>query len=142
MTTDLLRFLHILSAALWIGAALYWPGDLKRALEAGTPDLALRRARSALGLDLGAGVSTILTGGALAGVAGASVVTMWAGLAFALTRVVLLFALARPAVARAAAGAAAGDLPRARAAAKGANAYAGVAHLLWVLALAAMVFPV
>jgi hypothetical protein len=142
--TDLVRYLHILSAALWLGAALYWPGDLRRALDAGgvAPTLALRRARAALGLDLGAGVAVFLTGGGLASMHLGNRLTMWGGLALVLTRVVLLFALARPAVRRASAAADGGDLPRARAAAKGVAAYAGIAHLVWAVALALMVFPV
>ena len=139
---DLLRFLHILSAALWLGAALFWPGDLKRALAAGAPALALRRARGALRLDAGAGTATVLTGGALAGMGGVSVVTLWGGLTLALARLALVFALARPAVRRAAAAADAGELERAAGAAKGVAAYAGIAHLLWVAALALMVLPV
>ncbi len=138
---DLARFLHILCAALWMGAALYWPGDLRRALDAGAPGVALRRASGALALDGGAGLATILTGGLLASVGGANVVTMWGGLALAAVRLALLLLLARPAVARVASAATAGDLTGARAAAKGAAAYAGIAHLLWLLALAAMVFP-
>ena len=144
MTFDLLRFVHILSAALWMGSALYWPGDLRRALEAGggAPALALRRARGALGLDLAAGVATIVTGGAVAGVGGARELTMWGGLALAAARVALLLALARPALRRVDAAAQAGDLARAKLAAKRIAAYAGAAHLLWLIALAAMVFPV
>ena len=144
----LLRFLHIVSAALWVGAALYWPGDLRRAVEAGAgaPELALRRARGALGLDLGAGLATLLSGGAYAGLLGAdgmtvSGITMWGGLSLGLARLALLAALARPSVRRAEAAARGGDLARARGAAKGVAAYAGVAHLLWLLALAAMVLP-
>jgi hypothetical protein len=144
--TDLARFLHILCAALWMGAALYWPGDLRRALDAGgaAPGVALRRASGALALDGIAGLATILTGGFLASRYGADVVrplTMWGGLALAVARLALLLLLARPAVQRVAAAASAGDVARARASAKGIAAYAGVAHLLWLLALVAMVFP-
>lgn len=145
MTTILLvRFLHVLSAALWLGAALYWPGDLRRALDAGgvAPTLALRRARSALGLDLGAGFAVLLTGGGLAGsLGGGNPVTVWGGLALALVRFVLVLVLARPAVRRASAAADGGDLARARAAAKGVAAYAGIAHLLWAVSLGLMIFP-
>ena len=142
--SDLARFLHILSAALWMGAALYWPGDLRRALEAGAgaPTVALRRARSALALDLGAGGATFLTGGALLSFASPSAFTVWVGLSAILVRVALLLALARPAVRRIDAAAQAGDLVGAKLAAKRIAAYAGVAHLLWLIALAAMVFPV
>jgi hypothetical protein len=138
--TYLVRFLHIASAALWLGTALYWPGDLRRALDAGAPAVALKRARVALGLDLGAGLATVLTGGAYASFGGAAPIVMWGGLGLAVLRLALALALARPAVARVAAAAEAGDLPRARAAAKGVAAYAGVAHLTWLVALMVMVF--
>ncbi len=143
MTPLVLRFLHILAAALWLGSALFWPGGVRRALALGGPPVApaLAQARVALGLDLGAGLATIATGALLVVVAGAHQLTVAAGLLVALLRLALLLALARPAVARAGAAASAGDLERARAAARKIPAYAGIAHLLWAVALAAMVFP-
>ena len=59
-----LRFFHILSAALWMGSGLFWPGSLRRALALGPPHPApaFAQARVGLGLDLGSGVATVVTG--------------------------------------------------------------------------------
>ena len=147
MTLSLaLRFLHVLSAALWMGSGLFWPGALRRALALGAPhpSPALAQARTGLGLDLGAGVATVVTGLVYASPLGG--VSMRAGillgLTLALVRLALLFALARPSLRRAANEVGAGDLEAARAASKRLPAYAGGAHLLWLLALACMVFPI
>jgi hypothetical protein len=138
------RFLHILAASLWMGSALFWPGALRRALGAAPPqpDAALRQARAAAGLDLGAGIATVVTGGALIWAAGGNEIAVAAGLALALARLGLLLGVARPALARVEQAVAAGDVERARGAARRIPAYAGAAHLLWLAALAAMVFPV
>jgi hypothetical protein len=147
MTLSLaLRFLHILSAALWMGSGLFWPGSVRRALALGPPHAApaLTQAHTGLGLDLGAGIATLATGLLYASPLGG--ITMRAGIAlgllFALSRLVLLFALARPALRRATAALAGSDLEAARLAWRRLPAYSGMAHLAWLLALAAMVFPV
>jgi len=141
-----LRFLHVLAAAGWFGTALFWPGALRRALASGPPhaEPGLRLARSGLGLDLGIGLALLATGLAYASPAGGRTLRagVWIGLALTLVRLVLLLVLARPAVRRAGEAAAAARLDEARTAAKPVSAYAGVAHLLWLLALAMMVFPV
>ncbi len=61
---DAARFLHVLSISLWIGAALWVAGDVRRTLAAARADLdALgKRARPMLALDAAAGIATILTG--------------------------------------------------------------------------------
>lgn len=147
MTLSLaLRFLHVLSAALWMGSGLFWPGSLRRALALGPPHPppALAQARVGLGLDLGAGIAAIVTGLLYASPLGG--VTMRAGilvgLLLALGRLGLLVALARPALRRAGDALARGDLEAARAASKKLPAYSGSAHLLWLAALVAMVFPI
>ncbi len=141
-----LRFLHVLAASLWMGSGLFWPGALRRALALGPPHPApaLAQARTALGLDLGAGVATLTTGLVYASPLGGLPVRagILVGLALALARLALLFALARPALRRAADAAGAGDLQGARAASRRLPAYAGSAHLLWLLALVCMVFPI
>ncbi len=146
MTLSLvLRFLHILSAAVWFGSALFWPGGLRRALATGLGPAngALQQARAGLGLDLGAGLATVITGLLYASPLGgvqmrAGIV---AGLGFAFARLALLFVLARPALRLTGDAATAGNLEAARAASKRVAAYAGSAHLLWIVALASMVFP-
>ncbi|HEX7625234.1 MAG TPA: hypothetical protein VF400_16775 [Anaeromyxobacteraceae bacterium] len=147
MTLSLvLRFFHVLAAALWIGSALFWPGALRRALAAGTqaPAQALAQARAGAGLDLGIGLATVATGIVYLSPAGGVHFRMGLGLGLglALLRIVLLLALARPALRRITEAVGAGDLEAARAAAKALPAYAGAAHLLWLLALACMIFPV
>jgi hypothetical protein len=137
------RFLHILAASLWIGSALFWPGALRRALAAAPPqpEAALRQARAATGLDLVAGLATVVTGALLVWAAGGNELAVAAGLAFALARLGLLLGVARPALARVEQAMGAGDAERARGAARRVPAYAGAAHLLWLAALAAMVLP-
>ncbi len=145
MTLSLvLRFLHVLAAAIWFGSALFWPGALRRAIAAGTLAPALAQARSGAGLDLWAGLATVATGTVYMSPAGGVPFRMGLGLGLglALVRIVLLLALVRPALRRITAASGAGDLGAARAAAKALPAYAGTAHLLWLLALACMVFPV
>ncbi|HET9594550.1 MAG TPA: hypothetical protein VFP65_03165 [Anaeromyxobacteraceae bacterium] len=139
-----IRFLHITAAAAWLGAALYWPGALKRGLAAGTPGPAVALARTGVGLDLGLGLGLLATGLLYASPLGGAVLRtgIFVGLALSVARVLLVLVLARPGVRRAAEAAAAGRLDEARAAARPVAAYAGMAHLLWLLALAAMVFPV
>ncbi|GEJ59510.1 hypothetical protein [Anaeromyxobacter diazotrophicus] len=147
MTLQLvLRFLHVLAAAVWIGSALFWPGAVRRAVAAAPaqpPSPALALARSGLALDLAFGLATIATG--LLYLAMGEVPIrhgIEAGMLFALLRLALLSALARPALRGVTEGLAAGDLELARAASRKLPAYAGAAHLLWLLALIGMVWPV
>jgi hypothetical protein len=140
-----LRFLHLLSASLWIGSALSWPGALRRALAAAQPEPgpALAQARTGVALDLAFGIATVATG--LLYMAMGEIPLrhgLEAGFGFAVIRIVLLLVQARPALRAAAQGVAAGDLERARGAARRLPAYAGAAHLLWLLALVCMVWPV
>ncbi len=140
-----LRFLHVLAAALWMGSGLFWPGSLRRSLALGPPhaEPALAQAHAGLGLDLAAGIATVVTGllyaSPLGGVAMRAGII--AGLVLALSRLALLFALARPALRRTSEALARNDIEAARAASKRLPAYSGSAHLIWLLALMAMVFP-
>ena len=144
--SSVLRFLHILSASLWLGSALFWPGALRRALALGPPHPApaLGQARAGLGLDLGAGIATVVTGLLYASPLGNTTMRggIFVGFLVALARLALLFALARPALRRSSDALAQGDIEAARAAVKKLPAYSGSAHLLWLLALVAMVFPI
>src|SRR6266568_4487688 len=64
----LLRLLHVLSMAAWLGAAMFVPGDVRRTLALGPPHTVplLARVRLALRLDLAAGIATLVTGALLA----------------------------------------------------------------------------
>jgi len=139
-----LRFLHILSAALWMGSSLFWPGALRRALFQEPPQAgpALEQAQAALGLDLGAGLAVLVTGLAYASPLGGVTLRLGIllGLLFALFRLALLVFLARPTLGRVRAALAAGEYAPARAASRRLLGYSGSAHLLWLLALVAMVF--
>ncbi len=148
MTTlhSALVFLHVLSISTWIGAAIWVAGDVKRALAMGKPhvDVLAQRIRPALGLDAVAGVAAIVTGALL----------MWeehlghprfgisAGIVLALVRLGLLAGMRRTwrgLLARIEAGE---PVSAADPAAKRMSMLSGIAHTMWLLALAGMVFPV
>lgn len=148
MTTlhSLLVFLHVLAISAWIGAALWVAGDVKRALAMGKPfvDALPARVRPALGLDAVAGIATIVTGGLI----------MWeeqlgkprfgiaAGIVLALVRLGLLGAMRRTwrgLLARIQAGEA---VPASDPSARRMSMFSGIAHTMWLLALAGMVFPI
>lgn len=141
----LFLFLHVLSIAVWIAAALWLTGDVKRTVALGKPhvDALAARILPQLGLDSAATGATFVTG----------ILVMWAqgwapprpgvsaGIVFAIARAGILGAVrrsARSVVARAQAGEA---VSASDPALKRMSMLAGIAHLLWVLALAGMVFP-
>jgi hypothetical protein len=143
---SLLVFLHVLAISLWMAAALWVSGDVSAALGLGRPhvDALADRVRPKLGLDAAAGGATVLTG----------LLLMWemsmtrprlgiaAGLVLALLRLGLL-ALVRRAFASIAARLARGETVEARdPAARRMSMLSGMAHALWLLALAGMIFPV
>jgi hypothetical protein len=141
-----LVFLHVLAISAWLAAALWVPGDVKRALALGGPHPGALAAsvRPKLGLDAAAGIATIVTG----------LLLMWeasmtrprlgitAGIVFALVRIGLLAALRRAFRSLAARIAAGEPVAPADPAARRMSMLAGIAHLLWALALAGMVFPI
>jgi len=141
-----IRFLHLLAAALWMGAALWWPGALRRALAGDLAHAggALGQARRGTRVDLIAAVTTIATGllylwilpprGAGTGAG------IWLGGGLAVARVGMLYGMALPALRQVEAAVGAGDSAAALATSRRLPAYAGAAHLTWLLALAAMVF--
>ncbi len=141
---DAVKFLHILAAATWLGAALWMPGDIRRTLAQGTPFVGAlpRRARPALSLDLWTGLATLLTGIALLALEGGQPRTgVLVGFGAVLVRLLVLTTGMRPAYRRVEAAIGAGDLAAADAPARRLGMLAGVGHLLWVVALAGMVFP-
>jgi hypothetical protein len=141
----LFLFLHILLISVWIAGLLWVPGDVKRTLALGKPhvDALAARMRPALALDAIGAAGTFASG----------ILIMWAesfvpprpgigaGILFAIARAFALWAVRRSArgvAARLQAGeAVAPNDP----AVKRIGMLSGIAHLLWVLALAGMVFP-
>lgn len=137
-------FLHILSASTWIGAALWMPGDVKRTLGLGRPqvDALAARARPALRLDLIAGIATVITGVLVLAAGGQHPgAGIMVGFAASILRLgVVAFALLpawRAVEARIASG---GDLAPALAPARRMGMLSGIAHALWLVALAGMIF--
>jgi hypothetical protein len=141
---DLVRLLHVLAMATWLGSTLWMAGDARRSLAAGpTEALAfLGRARAALLTDRAAGAVTILSGLFLLHLAKA-----WpprpgllAGMVLALVRAGLTDAVMAPALRRIATGLSAGETPASLApVARRMAAISGAGHLAWLLALAGMV---
>jgi len=143
---SLLVYLHVLSISTWIAAALWVAGDVKRTLGSGRPnvDLLQARVRPALGLDAIAGVTTIVTGSLLVWEErlGMPRIGISAGILLTLVRIGFLAALRRTfraIVARVEAGEV---VPATDPAARRMSMLSGVAHVLWLLALAGMVFPI
>jgi len=146
MLSHTLLFLHVVSVALWLGAAVFVSGDIRRTLSLGPPHLVpmLARARSGLRLDLIAGIAALATGLVLASPLGGTRLRagIFIGLGLALVRFALLLAVSRPTLGRIAAAVEAGRGADATAGARRLSAVQGVSHLLWILALATMIFPV
>jgi len=142
----LLAFLHVLSISVWMAAALWVAGDVRRTLASGRPhvDLLPQRVRPALGLDAAAGIATFVTGALL----------MWeehlgrprlgitAGIVFTLVRLGLLAAVRRAFRSIAARLRAGETVPTTDPAARRVAMLSGIAHTLWLLALAGMIFPI
>ncbi len=141
----LFLFLHILSIAGWLAATLWLASDVRRTLVLGKPhvDALQGRILPQLGLDSAASVSVFASG----------ILIMWAeswspprpgiavGILFAIGRAGVLGAVRgtiRKVVGRAQAGEtfSPGDPALRRV-----GLLSGVAHALWLLALAGMVFP-
>lgn len=143
MTTVIL-FLHILFAATWLGAALWAAGDVRRTLALGRPhtDALVPRVRPALSLDLWSGLGTFLTGVALTGMLyqGMPPTGILVGFLAALVRLGLLLGAVMPALRRVEQALAAGDPAAATRQAKRLGMFSGIGHLLWVVALAGMIY--
>lgn len=140
----LVRITHLVAMALWLGAALWVPGDVRRTLTAGAPHLAAlpARIRPALRVDVWAGAATIVSGIALAGLARSSRTGIVVGFAFALCLFILDMTIVLPAGKRVAAAIeTGGDLAEAQRLSRSLSAFSGVGHLLWLAILVAMVLP-
>jgi hypothetical protein len=136
-------FLHVLAAATWLAAALWTAGDVRRTLALGRPhtDALPRRARPTLSFDLWAGVATVLTGVALIGLqGGVPKVGVMVGLVAALARLAIMGLALLPASKDVWRALEMGDLAGAGAPAKRLGMLSGIGHLLWLVALAGMIF--
>ncbi len=148
MTTlhSLLVFLHVLSISVWMAAALWVSGDVNRALALGRPyvDALAARVRPKLGLDAAAGVATVITGALIMWEEhlGKPRIGITIGIVLTLARLGLLAAMRRSwrsiaeRLGRGEQVASGDPAPRRMA------MYSGIAHTMWLLALAGMVFPV
>lgn len=140
-----LRFLHILAASSWLGAALWTAGDVRRTLAQGQPfvNALAQRSRPALRIDLWAGIATLVTGAGLVGIlyAGMPRAGILVGFAAAAVRLVLLLAVTVPALRAVSDAVARGDVAAATPPARRLAMISGIGHLLWLIALAGMVFP-
>lgn len=143
---SMLVFLHVISIATWIGAAIWVAGDVRRTLAMGRPhvDALPARIRPALGVDAVAGVATIVTGALLLVEMGTAHprVGIMAGIFLALVRLGLLAGMRRAwrgIMARIQSGEA---VPVSDPAARRMSKLSGIAHVMWLLALAGMVFPI
>ncbi len=141
---DIVLLLHILSASTWIGAALWLAGDVKRTLALGRPhaEALPARIRPALRLDLLAGIATLVTGLGVLGIDRVHPGTgIMVGFAAAFVRLGVVWGGMLPAwhavEARIMAG---GDLAAAAAPARRMGMLSGIAHTLWLVALAGMIF--
>ncbi|HSD19158.1 MAG TPA: hypothetical protein VLC54_03925 [Anaeromyxobacter sp.] len=143
---DLLRFLHVLSASAWLGATLWVASDVRRTLALGRPYPAglAARVNPAIGLDVAMGIATVFTGLLVLTAQGGHPRTgIMIGFALSLVRIGVVLAGLRPAWRTVATRLAAGqDVPPADAPVKRMAMWSGMAHTLWLLALATMVFPI
>jgi len=141
---DLVKLVHLVSMACWLGATLWLAGDARRSLPAGPAEARafVARAGRALGLDRWAGALTILSGLGLLHLDKLWPPPAWVvvGFSLAVARAGLSDALLRPSLRRLAAGLDSGRSPADLAAgARRLAALSGAGHLAWLVALAAMV---
>jgi hypothetical protein len=139
------RYLHVVSMASWLGAALWLAGDARRSLGA-SPEAAhafLRRARASLRLDRWAGLATLVTGAALihfTRVWPALPLPLLIGMVLGVARLGLADAALRPALGRLAVRLEAGEPPGTLLPVAGRLAMlSGIGHLVWLGALAGMI---
>jgi len=142
---SLLALLHVLSISLWIAAALWISGDVRRTLALGRPHVEAlpARVRPALGLDALAALATFVTGAVLFWEQGFRHPPpgLVAGIVFAIVRVGVLAGMRRAwrgIMTRIQAGEA---VPATDPAARRMSMLAGIAHLMWLLALVGMMLP-
>lgn len=141
---DLARFLHVLSASAWLGAALWVAGDVRRTLALGRPHLAALPARvgPALTLDLALGLTTVVTGLLVLLLQGLHPPpSIMAGFTLTILRILVVAIALRPTWNGLAARIAAGEeVAAADRTPKRLGMFSGIAHALWLAALATMIF--
>ncbi len=141
----LLRLLHVLSMAAWLGAAMFVPGDVRRTLALGPPHTVplLARVRLALRLDLAAGIATLVTGALLASPLGQTGkgAGVLAGTVLGLALLGIVAGVLMPAWKRVSTAIeAGGGTAGVEGAVKKLAIFGGVAHLVWLAALLAMLW--
>jgi hypothetical protein len=141
----LVRFLHVLSMASWLGASLWLAGDARRSLSAGPAEARafFARAMASLRLDRWAGLATILTGLGLihlTKVWPALPLSLVVGMTLGVVRAGLADGALRPALRRLQARVEAGeDLAAVRPGVGRVAMLSGLGHLVWLGALAGMI---
>jgi hypothetical protein len=143
---DLFRFLHVLSISLWIAAVLWVSGDVRRTIALGRPhvDALESRVRPAFGLDVSAAIATVASGTLLLVAQGISRPRFGivAGFVLALGRVGVLTALHRVWRSLAERLRQGEEIAPYHRTVRRIAMLSGIAHALWLAALAGMVFPV
>jgi hypothetical protein len=140
---NIVRLLHVLAMASWLGATLWLSGDARRSLGAGQAEAMafLGRARSAILLDRAAGAVTIFSGLLLLHLAQAwpPRIGLLVGMVLAVVRAGLTDAVMAPGLRKIAVGLAGGAAPASLVpVARRLAAVSGVGHLAWLGALAGM----
>ena len=141
-----LRLFHLMFAMLWFGVGLTLPGDVRRTLSRGRPqvDTLPERAQRASIIALGSGVLALATGvGLIINKGGFKMVSVRVhaglGLALLLLAVTVLGLLTHRKIAGIIRGG--GDLEPARVLAKRVSMLSGIEQLVWLIILTLMVVP-
>ena len=141
-----LKFFHIVAAAVWFGAVLLTPGDVRRTLEMGRPhvDGLKDRLHKSVSISLRAGVLTVITGFAIiftSGGMGAVHFRIHIGMTLAILMLGIGFLMVTPIVNTICqAIEKGGELDSAKALAPKLGMFSGINHLLWFIIMALMVF--
>lgn len=141
----LLVSLHVLSISVWFAAALWVPSDVRRTLALARPhvDVLAARVRPMLGLDAAAGVATVVTGALLMWEehVGQPRLGVTVGIVATVVRLGLLAGLRKAWKSIAERIGRGEPVAAADPAARRMAMLSGIAHTMWLVALAGMVFP-
>ena len=142
----ILKFFHIMAAAVWFGAVLLTPGDVRQTLEMGRPhvDGLKDRLQKSVSISLRAGVLTVITGFGIifaSGGMGAVHFRIHIGMTLAIVMLGVGFLMLTPVVnAICETIDKGGELDDAKALAPKLGMFSGINHLLWFVTLGLMVF--